>query len=194
MDCEITKEVLKDFILPTSVGLLAYFLTTGWASRNDRKNQSKLGMAILEAFMEEIRNGIRIMESLQSTAKSNDYNMLLFSKLPRGSWAGMASIPDSVLLRILAVSKDLPEAGYPVRGIKIHCKNYFEHICINYDTLIEKELPRVKKQGGDNWCDLVEHCLGHDDGLIANSKKVYQMLENAHNALNKNSKARLFPK
>ena len=197
MDAEIAKEILWRVIIPVGLGVLGYFCTLGWATMLDRKNQSKLGVAILDALAEELQNGIRIMGDLLKAAESKDYNTVSLAKLPRASWAGMTTIPDSVLLRILAMADKLPVEGFNVRNIRIHCKNYFEHVCVNYDQLIAKKIPDAKRLQDNTWCDLINKWLANEDeekNHLKSAKNVLAMVKNARNALEKNSKKWLLAK
>lgn len=104
--------------------LLASFVALGiatcgylWRERTCRKNDSRLGVAIIDSFLEEVRNGLRIMEhsgkgggcvSTGSPAASSVPNLgvvpSLVAGLPSDSWDGMSTIPDKVLLRIAATT------------------------------------------------------------------------------------------
>lgn len=127
----IITTIVDNLALPFAVAAIVYWLSSKRDEYNKRKNHSRLGVAIIESLMEEVENGYRIL--LQ--AKSNGTVQKL---LPRRSWYGMETINDDVLLRIIAVSKDIKPRCFPPRAIRIHCKNYFEHMTANFDQAVSQ--------------------------------------------------------
>ncbi len=118
------NQLLNQIIVPLVVGLSAYLVTKWNDQRIKRKNDSMLGATIMDSLIEEVQTGISIMEkkSLRS--------------LPRASWNGVTTIPDDVLLRIIVISLGITVASWPPKTIRIHCKNYFEHITTNWGSTI----------------------------------------------------------
>ena len=95
------------------------------AKWKDRKENSKLGAIILEEIQEELKTGIGLMTVMQD-AVTNPARQATSSlgMLPTKSWSGMKTIPDKIILRIIATN---PSADIRIRS---DCKNYFEHVCV----------------------------------------------------------------
>lgn len=55
----------------------------------------------------------------------------LITDMPRKSWAGMTTISDEVLERIICTSHGKETKGFPAKEVRIHLKNYFDHMCLN---------------------------------------------------------------
>jgi len=121
----ITRTVVEKFFVPIAVAAITYWLFKKNDENIKRRQYSTLGVAIMESLLEEVTNGINIMR-----------NQLL-SPLPVRSWDCVKTISDDVLLRIIAASKDVRPVHFPPREIRIHCKNYFEHMSANWATAIQ---------------------------------------------------------
>lgn len=102
-------------------------------------------------------------------------------RLPRGSWSGMQTISDDVLERLLCLSKGKNNRGFPIREIRIHLKNYFEHIAVNWDQMADA------LKDGSNWRERAHLFLEKSDYLRA-TKGVLEMTEDARKMLHNNSK------
>ena len=98
------KADLMDFltgvVFPLLVAVIAYYFISKRDEYKNRKRMSRLGIAVIDSLLEEVRNGVEIL-----TAISNNE---AFTKrmLPRKSWYGMPTISDEILLRIIEVSKN----------------------------------------------------------------------------------------
>ncbi|MDA8120300.1 MAG: hypothetical protein M0Z85_09760 [Gammaproteobacteria bacterium] len=113
--------------------------------------------------------------------------------LPNVSWEGMQTIPDSVLLRIIATDTEPVADEFPVRDIRLHCKNYFRHICENVNAII-KTLSSGRAPFADE--EAFRLLLDSGDGsgdYIDATRKVIRMLELALDRLGRNA-AEKFPK
>ena len=49
----------------------------------------------------------------------------------------MTTISDDILLRILEVSPGVSPNGFPLNEIRIHCKNYFDHMTVTWGKLVK---------------------------------------------------------
>jgi len=123
--------------------------------RDEQKNK-KLGVMIISSLLEEVNTGLNIIK--------NKLNV----QLPKKSWEGMKTIPDEVMLIITAVSKGIKPDGFPPEDIKIHCKNYFEHIT-------------------QNWMHIQNNQKAIQD-TQESTEKVIKMLEQTKSLLMENSK------
>lgn len=113
--------------------------------------------------------------------------------LPGTSWEGTGTIPDNVLLRIIATDSGCAADEYSARDIRTHCKNYFAHIRENVNAY----MPKI--QNG-SWAFWEEGALGKlletgagNGNYINETEKVITMLEIARDRLEKNANAQ-FPK
>lgn len=153
---------LKTFIFPVLVALITFYATFWLKEWRDRKRFSLLGKAICESLLEEVKNGVALMK-----ARKNDQKIR--GVPPRGAWDGMKSIPDTVLERILMMKERSGYSAFPVSEIRIHTKNYFDHIIPNF------ALSAGSPSGIDK--------------LIEGAEGVQAMLEEAIWLLDKNSKS-----
>jgi hypothetical protein len=117
--------VVEKFALPFAVAVITYYLFKKHDEYIKRRQYSTLGVAIMESLLEEINTGIEIMKSRQT------------NPLPVNSWNGPSTIPDDVLLRIIAVSKGETPVAFKPQDIRIHCKNYFTHMAQNWSNAIQ---------------------------------------------------------
>lgn len=120
----LIKTVIEKILVPIIVAAITYFLFKMHDECIKRRQYSTLGVAIMESLLEEVINGINIMRNQQ------------LNPLPVKSWDGVKTISDDILLRIIAVSKDVQPIDFPPREIRIHCKNYFEHMSDNWASAI----------------------------------------------------------
>jgi hypothetical protein len=171
----LLKELIEKFIFPFLVAVTSYILLNRLTVWRERRDKSRLGVAILDALIEEVSNGVRIMEETPNL--QNQPTTLL----PRKSWNGMTTIPDDILLILLRVSNNVPPKGFVIRDIRIHCKNYFDHMTNTWDNSVTNN---------QNW-------QANSLSLINNSKfveagnKVLLMLQQAKELLEKNSKKKI---
>jgi len=186
------KFALMNLLLPVVVAVVTYILVDRLGEWRKRRTYSKLGVAIFESLQEEIRTGI----SLISTALTEtEKQPLLYPPLAlpsTKSWSGMSTIPDDVLLRIIETSANQTFKGFQPRDSRIHCKNYFENMCQNYEQAVRLSTDLARQ--GQDWrpplCDILSQNRGN---YIEAARGVDQMLERAKELLKKNSKA-FFPK
>lgn len=169
----------EKFLLPVLVAIAIYWFVSKRDELKKKRAQSRLGVAILETLIEEVENGLKVLQK----AKIANRNEVFLDSLPRKSWDGMSTIPDDILLRIIEVSKDAKAIGFHPKQIRTHCKNYFDHICPNWDAIGES---------GDSWKFLGGAYL--DAGKFDEAAKgVLDMLIQAKDLLLENSKNN-FPK
>ena len=154
---------VEKFILPIAIAVITYLLFKKHDEYIQRRQYSILGIAVMESLLEEVKNGIDIMNNLQSAA------------LPVKSWDGTRTVSDDVLLRIIAVSEYIRPAAFPPREIRIHCKNYFEHMSTNWESAI--------KQGQAAMQNLV-----NNGQYVRAAEGVKTMLLECKNLLEENSK------
>ena len=145
------------------IGIAVYVCTRKWDEWKQKKNYSRLGVAIIESLREEVKTGLNIIKNKQQ------------NHLPKKSWAdGMNTIPNEVMLIILTDYKKIKqeESELKFKDIRIHCKNYFEHITENYFQHIAQHIA--------NKCTC--------DCYQADTEKVKKMLEQTISLLKKNYK------
>jgi hypothetical protein len=171
-------EILFNLVQPIVIGVLAFMATSTLTTWRDRKRQSFLGAAVCATLIEELNNGIKLMEAITNNQSPNGL-------LPRKSWNGMGTVSDEVLERLLCLSEGNANQGFPIGEIRIHLKNYFDHICCNADAFIQKSASGITlaQQEKDS---LVSGCLQPARGVLA-------MVEEAQHRLRANVK-RWFPK
>lgn len=106
------------------IGFAVGLFQTKLKEWGNKRNYSKLGVAIIETLIGEINIGIEILRKNEPHA------------LPNSSWQGMETVPDNVLLRIVALDNGYaqPSDRWPVSSIRLHCKNYFVYICGNANS------------------------------------------------------------
>jgi len=184
------ENLIKTIIVPIIVALLTYLLVDRLGEYKKRKNYSRLGIAIIESLLEEVRTGINLMIDVLNAIDTN--NELPRGLLPNKSWNGMTTIPDEILLRIIATSTEVKFESFPPRECRIHCKNYFEHMNQNYKYTLDTSI-NLTKQGQD-WQGPLYNLLSNDGShYLRAAQGVEQMLVDAKKLLEKNVKA-IFPK
>jgi hypothetical protein len=170
-------ELIEKILLPILIAVITYLLLNRLDEWRKRRNESILGMVILDSLKEEIKTGIEI---INSTLNSEDY--MDPRNPPRASWTGMNTIPDDVLLRIISATKNVNPIGFHPKEIRIHCKNYFIHMLANWD-----EARNTKVFTPQAYIKLNFSRYGEA------AKKVLDMIEQTREILQQNSK-KLFPK
>lgn len=125
------KEIIDKAIIPILVGAISYVLFRGLDERKKRKTYSTLGAIIIDSLIEEVSTGIDIINgTLQRNAQFSRQN------LPSKSWSGINTFSDEVLLRIIRVSNGVqPNGSFHPKDIRKHTKNYFDHMCFNWNNL-----------------------------------------------------------
>ena len=177
----------------------------GWRRR---RNYSKLGVAIAKSLLEEVKTGRQIMCNMLAWGKGEVAAEPDWPNLPAASWEGMSTIPDEVLLRIIALLDDKTEEGstnstqgllsgdgdfadraYSPLDIRVHCKNYFAHIVvtINSNFVIKSPVSMIKSRKASvaKWFE--ESGQGGQDFLRATDKAI-AMLDETIKLLTKNAK------
>jgi hypothetical protein len=171
------KDAIENLLFPVIVAAVTYLLVTKLDEWKKRRSYSKLGVAILDSLIEEVRNGKEVISDAQSPIA------LVPSPLPKQSWSGMNTIPDEVLLRIIEVSQRIIPNSFPPQEIRIHCKNYFEHMAVNWENDV------LKRDNGANWRANAKVYSGY----IPMTQKVLDMLYQTKRLL-KNNSERWIPK
>ena len=170
---------------PFIVALACYILFDRLGDWKQRRRISKLGAAVIESLIEEVRNGLGILNNTFNLLAAQPANALIPS-LPRKSWSGMSTIPDDVLLRIIESAEGEKQEGFPCREARIHCKNYFEFICGSFDHVSQAQAT------GGNWIPVAQNLLMNGKYIEA-TQGVLDMLENTKRLLDQNAK-RIIPK
>jgi len=184
--------ILTNILLPILAAVLTYILVDRLGEWKRRKMYSRLGVVIIESLQEEVNNGIKLMTNALNAAQESSTTAPLTALLPKKSWSGMSTIPDEVLLRIIETSAKRQFNGFPPRQCRIHCKNYFEHMCHNYEQTLDQSLTLA--QQGKDWRRPLHDLLADSTGrYIQAARKVYRMLEHSKQLLEANAKA-IFPK
>lgn len=183
---------LSDILFPIIVALIAYLIVDRLGEYRKRRLYSKLGVAVIETLLEEVNTGIRLLSMCYKMVKTNQPKPPSHY-LPTGTWSGTSTIQDEVLLRIISTSSNRHFAkGFPPKECLIHCKNYFENICGQYND-------RVKQANGlgltgAHWRDIFLPMLARTNGkFVLAAKNVQLMLEHAKELLEENSE-KWFPK
>jgi len=185
-DSANTRVIISNFVLPVCVGILAFLASNSIGVWRTRKRQSLLGAAVCSSLIEELNIGIGIMKDVQAVM-DNSGQATGSLHLPRKSWSGMNTISDDVLERLLCIVEKKPtNRGFPIKEIKIHLKNYFEHMCSNFDSVT------VTMCNGGNWQQQAQVYLVQSKYLEA-AEKVLAMLEDAQEYLEENCK-KLMPR
>lgn len=188
----LVSEAFSKVILPIGVALLTYLLVDRLGEFKKRRDYSRLGSAIIESLLEEVNTGIGVMDAARRAVQENSIRLLSQSGLPNKSWNGMTTIPDEVLLRILATSEDKKYEFFHPRECRIHCKNYFMHIKQNYEERLRGAVALAEK--GQDWSTPLRPILTNPaSNYHQSSIGVKLMLEEAKRLLDANARAR-FPK
>jgi hypothetical protein len=179
----ISKIFIDSLVLPIIVAVAAYICVDRLGEWKKRRSYSTLGVAIIESLQEEVRNGIKWMTQTSDNMKNLGASPPNFA-LSNKSWSGMSTIPDDVLLRILETAKGKFTSFHP-RECRIHCKNYFEYMCGNYNRALSEAT--LLAANGQDWRTPFTPFFGKS-GYIEAATGVIQMLEDTKKLLNANSK------
>ncbi|MHB8390048.1 MAG: hypothetical protein ACYDBH_10755 [Acidobacteriaceae bacterium] len=138
----------------------------------------------MESLLEEVRGGFKIMQDTLQRIEMHGQSAaaVLKPELPGASWEGMNTIPDNVLLRIIATADNVEPRGFPPSQVRIHCKNYFVHMCQNFNNCpFDADLKQLLSSGEQN------------SDYIDKTQRVIDMLEQTQELLEENS-TRRFPR
>jgi hypothetical protein len=175
------KSIIIPIAVGTIIGAITYGLLRYYDEKRKRKDYSKLGVAIIGSFKEEVNTGMKIFNSVLS-------GKFATQKVPSASWININTISDEVLLRIICVSENVnPNGKYHPRDIRNLTKNYFEHTCPGWNYLIDKNIQNIQLKVNISQID--SDALTFKD--FAND--IIIMLDQTIDLLKRNSKAR-FPK
>lgn len=180
---ENVKMVISNLIFPIIIGVLAFIAANSVNAWRTRRRQSLLGSAVCASLIEELRHGIAIMETVQTSMNTQQQAMGI---LPRKSWSGMNTISDEILERLLCLTAGKNNRGFPIKEIRIHLKNYFDHMCPNFDNVTSA------MGSGAQWQTQAQFYLVQGKYIEA-AKGVLAMLEDAERFLENNAKA-IMPK
>jgi len=173
------QKLVETILAPFTVAAITYFLFGKVDELRKRKNYSKLGVAILDTLIEEVKLGRDIIRNTLDPT-----NNVFPNPLPRKSWMGINTISDEVLLRIFEVSKKSPDVGFPARAVRSHTKNYFDHMVPNWDQVINEAV-----QGRDYKAYAKATFSSYDQAATG----VLVMLEHIKTLLENNSR-RIWPR
>lgn len=183
---------LTHFLFPTIVGVTAYLLTDRFGEWRKRRMCSRLGVIIVESLQEEIQTGIKVMSDTLAAMQDGARSKPPREQPPIKSWSGMTTIPDEVLLRIIETSAGGKFAGFNPNSIRSHTKNYFDHMCENYNGALAQAISLA--QSGQDWrAPFREFLFQGNKSYIESAKHVAEMLENVKTLLDSNATA-WFPK
>ena len=183
----------KNIVLPVLIAIITYLLVNKLGEWKTRRNDCRLGIAILDYLIGEVRTGLNLMNSTYAQAQQAAFQLPI-SLLPTESWSGMQTIPDQVLLRIIAASQNVVAPSFHPNKIRNVCKDYFYHMCANYNAIVNK--PVRLGMGQQNLRTQFLILLGgapNQGKYLATTQSVIEMLEQTRKLLDQNSK-RWFPK
>lgn len=184
--------LLQDFLLPVLVAVLVYIVVERLGEWRKRRMFSRLGVVIIDSFLEELRTGIELMRTVLAAIDRNDPTGPPPGFLPNRTWNGMSTIPDDVLLRIVETSRNRTFDGFPPQQCRTHCKNYFTHMNDNYQLFLSQAI-ELHAQHADWRRQLQALLRGPGQPYLESALGVEHMLANARQLLDENSRRR-FPK
>jgi hypothetical protein len=179
--------IIKNILAPISVAVATYYVVNRLGENEKKKNYSRLGIAIIDSLLEEIDTGITVMTAAMNALEDKSIVIPPGSLLPKRSWNGLSTIPDDVLLRILATSAKRSFKGFHPRDCRIHCKNYFGNICETYEYMLNQTVSIAVR--GVDWRPPIKEMLGDDSHqYLESTRGVAQMLRDAKQLLEENTK------
>jgi hypothetical protein len=187
MCCQETTWIqtfIQNVVAPLIVASVAYYLFGLRDELKKRKNYSRLGAAIIQSLIEEVRTGANSIDAILNNKEGNKPILL-----PRKSWNGINTIPDDVLLRILAFDNQNGD-GFKINEVRIHLKNYFDHMVPNWDYVVEFSKKDIPFRPDINYIIYAKKTFPDYDKAALG---VLKMLENIEDLLLKNTK-KTFPK
>lgn len=177
--------LLDSFIIPLVVGILVgvvtYLCISMFSNRKKKKDVKTLGVAVLDSLLEEVNTGIIILEQALKAAKEDETNILPMTSPPRKSWNGMSTIPDEVLIEIINNSQTKKYDGFHPKDVRIHCKNYFEHIMVNYDAAFKSSFSLIGKNR--SWYNPIIQTVENGGSSIDAVRGVKKLLEDCKELL-----------
>ena len=173
------------------VAMVTYMAQAQLGEWKKRRDASRLGVAVIDSFLEEIKNGLQMMEAFQKSPPQSVPPGTPVGLMPHHSWEGMQTVSDQVLLRILALFDHETEThetetnDFLCRDIRSHCKNYFENICGNINNYLQKE----------NYSQVMSYVGRERDEntYVKDTEKLHKMLTRAREKLMGNAKKRFRP-
>ncbi len=168
------------------VAMVTYMAQAQLGEWKKRRDMSRLGVAVIDSFLEEINNGLQMMERFQKSPLTLAPSGTPAGFMPHRSWEGMQTVSDQVLLRILALFDHETETNdFRCRDIRSHCKNYFENICGNINTWLQER----------NYSQVMSHVgrEGDKNTYVEDTQKLLKMLTRAREKLMRNAKKRFRP-
>ncbi|MBL7738022.1 MAG: hypothetical protein JNK14_02300 [Chitinophagaceae bacterium] len=177
MNSFISDVLIQKIIIPIGIACLTWIVFRLLDEWKKRRDQSILGIAIIDALIEEVQTGISIIRQTETDTVN------VGRRVPVKSWDGMKTIPDEILLRIIAISRSVKPVSFPPYQIRTHCKNYFDHMATSWDLAMSDK---------NEWKARTTYLIKEGKFLEA-ANGVLQMLQQCRTLLEKNSKAR-FPK
>ena len=176
----------KSIVLPVLIAIITYLLVNKLGEWKTRRNDCRLGIAILDSLLGEIRTGLNLMNSTYAQAQQVAFQLPI-PLLPTKSWSGMQTIPDQVLLRIIAASENVVARSFHPNTVRNVCKDYFDHMCANYNAIINNITPGMGQQ------ILRTQFLGFlgeapQGQYLTVTQQVIEMLEQTRELVDQNSK------
>ena len=150
-----------------------------------RRNDSILGANIVNMLLQEVQDGVNNMKELKLLMEKDDSRPRgeITLTLPHAGWDGVSTIPDRVLLRVIATAAyevTNPRQLHP-RDVRMLAKYYYAHIVSAV----------ARKQ---TWTDMLRLIEPEPEkGYIAIAEAIAYMLEETKGLLEENAK-RWFPK
>lgn len=172
------QEIIVSGLLPIVVGIISYLLVAKLDDWKKRRQTSKLGVAVLEGALEEVKNGIKIMSDFLGNQTEPPRAFL-----PNKSWHGTTTINDEVLLRIIASSEGVESVSFPPREIRIHLKNYFDFMTREWDKNLLSSTNQSEQITIAQAKNLIE-----ERKFLEAANQVKKLIEQTIDLLEKNSK------
>ena len=146
-----------------------------------------MGIAIIDTLIEEVQTGLKIYKDTYKRATAPGpipTGPIATGLPPKSSWHnGMNTIPDQVLLRLIAASRKVEPESFPLEQIRSHCKNYFDFITVNFEHAASDQFSREALK------IVLDPIPEH--GLMKGTENVLKMLNQAKNVLVANSKKQI---
>jgi hypothetical protein len=181
----------KNIVLPVLIAIITYLLVDKLGEWKKRRNDCRLGIAILDSLLGEIRTGLNLMNFTYAQAQQATFQLSI-SLLPTKSWSGMQTIPDQVLLRIIAASENVVARSFHPSTVRNVCKDYFDHMCANYNAIINNITPGMGQQILRTQFLTLPGGSPDQGKYLATTQSVIEMPEQTRELLDQNSKRR-FP-
>ena len=173
-------------IIGCFVGIVTYICTRTLDKWEHKRNNSLLGMSIIESLLKEIKIGLDIIKNEEEKS------------LPKENWEGIKTIPNEVMSIILAINKSEKNKleAFNLNEIRDYCKKYFEYITKHWQVILDSRILY-----GNNWQNTLEHHKNENtkdwqkiQEYQKETEKIIEMLKQTKRLLEDNSKKWLFPK